>query len=381
MKNIKRNKDVINGCEDLEYLYKFDSFPVFMGCMDQPREEDILADMQWEISKSSGAIQLNPLLPLDVLYPESHGAGNVGSMWIEHHKKFAKFIQQQAPNSVLEIGGSHGILSREYKKETPIDWTILEPNPSPEKGVDAKFIKGFFDDKFTFDGEIDAIIHSHVFEHVYYPNEFISHISNFLEEGQKLIFSIPNMEEMLKRKYTNCINFEHTVFLTEPYIDYLLSKHGFNQVAKQYFKDDHSIFYAYVKDSSVETIELPSGLYEYNKKLYLNYIYYHEKLIKKLNEKIDKVKGGQPIYLFGAHVFAQYLIEFGLNTDRIECLLDNDKDKQGKRLYGTNLIVESPKILADVKNPIVILKAGVYNKEVADDIINNVNDTTSFFED
>ena len=93
MKNIERNKDVINGTEDLEYLYKFDSFPVFMGCIDQSIEEDILADMQWEISKSSGAIQLNPLLPLDVLYPESHGSGIVGSMWIEHHKKFAKFIQ------------------------------------------------------------------------------------------------------------------------------------------------------------------------------------------------------------------------------------------------------------------------------------------------
>jgi len=380
MKNIDRNKDVINGCEDLEYLYKFSSFPVFMGCMNQPRGDDILVDMQWEISKSSGVIQLNPLLPLDILYPESHGSGNVGSMWIEHHKKFAKFIQQQAPNSVLEIGGAHGILSREYKKGNSINWTILEPNPSPAEGVDATFIKGFFNDKFTFDGEIDTIIHSHVFEHVYYPNEFISHISKFLDEGQKLIFSLPNMEEMLKRKYTNCINFEHTVFITEPYVDYLLSKHGFRQVAKKYFKDDHSIFYAYVKDSSVETIELPSGLYEHNKKLYLDYVDYHKNLIKDLNEKIDKVKNDQPIYLFGAHVFAQYLIEFGLDTSRIICLLDNDTNKQGKRLYGTNMMVESPKVLENVDSPIVILKAGVYNQEVSNDILCNINPDTVFWE-
>ena len=69
----------------------------------------------------------------------------------------------------------------------------------------SSLIKGFFDDKLIFDGKIDTIIHSHVFEHVYFPDEFIKHISNFLEEGQKLIFSIPNMEEMLKRKYTNCL--------------------------------------------------------------------------------------------------------------------------------------------------------------------------------
>ena len=32
----------------------------------------------------------------------------------------------------------------------------------------------------------------------------------------------------------------------------------------------------------------------------------------------------QSIYLFGAHVFAQCLIEFGLDTSSIVCLLDND---------------------------------------------------------
>ena len=380
MKNIQRDKDVINECKDLEFLYKFDNFPVFMGCTNQSIEKDILVNMQWEISKGSGVIQLNPLLPLDILYPESHGSGNIGRMWAEHHQEFSKFIQHQSPNSVLEIGGAHGILSREYKKENPINWTILEPNPSPAKDVDATFIKGFFDDKFTFDGEIDTIIHSHVFEHVYYPDEFIGHISSFLNNGQNLIFSLPNMEEMLKRKYTNCINFEHTVFITEPYVEYLLSKHGFKQVAKQYFKDDHSIFYAYVKDSNTKTIELPKGLYEHNKKLYLDYVDYHKQLIKDLNVKIDNISGDQPIYLFGAHVFAQYLIEFGLDIGRIICLLDNDTNKQGKRLYGTNMMVESPKVLADVNNPIVILKAGVYNQEVSDDIVNNINFNVIFWE-
>ena len=75
MKNIQRNNNVINGNEDLEHLYKFEKFPVFMGCINQPIDRDILADMQWEISKGSGIIQLNPLLPLDILYPEEHGAG------------------------------------------------------------------------------------------------------------------------------------------------------------------------------------------------------------------------------------------------------------------------------------------------------------------
>jgi len=376
---IIRSHDVISGGE-IEKLYNMELFPVFIGCSKNPKENDKKSDMCWHISQHTGMIQLNPVLPLDLVYQEEHGSGSVGKLWLQHHKEFSKFIKKQKPLSILEIGGAHGILSREYKKENIIDWTILEPNPSPAEEVDAIFIKGFFDDKFTFDGEIDTIIHSHVFEHVYYPNEFVSHISNFLDEGQKLIFSLPNMEEMLKRKYTNCINFEHTVFITEPYVDYLLSKYGFRKVAKEYFKDDHSIFYAYVKDSGVETIELPSGLYQHNKKLFLDYVDYHKKLIKDLNERIDKVKSDQLIYLFGAHVFGQHLINSGLNTARIACILDNDKNKQGKRLYGSNLIVKSPKVLESFDNPIVIIKAGIYNQEIMSDILKNINPNTLFWE-
>ena len=140
LKTIQRNKDIINDFEDLEYLYKFQNFPAFMGCTSKSTEDDILVDMQWEISKNSGIIQLNPVLSLDVLYQYSHGSGTIGTIWLDHHKQFAKFIQKQMPKSIFEIGGLHGILSREYKKENNINWTILEPNPSPELDVDATFI-------------------------------------------------------------------------------------------------------------------------------------------------------------------------------------------------------------------------------------------------
>jgi len=380
MKLVSRLKNVINQEEDLELLDTLKNFPVFMGCVEHKREEDITADMTWAISRANGMLQLTNLIPLNILYKEDHDSGVVGSLWLEHHQEFANFINRFQPKSVLEIGGAHGILSREYGKKEAIDWVILEPNPSPVEGVDAEFIEGFFDDKFTLNREVDTVIHSHVFEHIYFPDQFLNSISKFIKDGQKLIFSLPNMEEMLRRKYTNCLNFEHTFFITEPYVEYLLSKKGFRRIDKKYFREDHSIFYAFIKDNQQKVIELPPNLYEYNKKIYLDYLEYHAELILKLNEKIHQSPKNQKIYLFGAHVFAQYLIELGLNTDRIICLLDNDKNKHGKRLYGTRMTVESPTILNDIENPIVILKAGVYNKEVSNEIINNINSSAIFWE-
>jgi hypothetical protein len=183
---------------------------------------------------------------------------------------------------------------------------------------------------------------------------------------------------MLKRKYTNALNFEHTIFLTEPYIEYLLSKYHFRVIKKEYFKEDHSIFYACVRDSKVKSSSLPKRLFEYNKKIFLEYVNYYHQLIDDLNSKIKKLQKDQKLYLFGAHIFSQYLISFGLNIKRIDCIIDNDFNKQGKRLYGTDFKVFSPKILSNNNDPVVILKAGVYNQEIKKDILENINVKTSF---
>ncbi|DAB29045.1 MAG TPA: methyltransferase [Sulfurimonas sp. UBA12504] len=377
MEVINRTKCEITGSNDLELLHTLKNFPVYMGTILQDRNKDLVADMCWSISKSSGLVELNKLIPLEILYPENH-AGAVGGTWDSHHDEFAKFLNQYVPKGIIEIGGAHGILSKKYQKYSEINWTIVEPNPIPIEGVKAKFIKCFFDDTFTFEEDYDTIVHSHVFEHIYHPDTFIGHLSSFMTDGKNLLFSIPNMQVMLERKYTNCINFEHTIFLTEPYIEYLLAKYGFKIDKKEYFMDDHSIFYGVIKDSTIESIVLDKKLYEKNKKLYLDYVDYHEKLVEELNKKIRQTNS--PLYLFGAHVFAQYLIAFGLGMDNIICLLDNDSNKQGRRLYGTDKQVQSPKILKEVKNPIVILKAGVYNNEIKKDILENINAQTEFWE-
>ena len=74
----------------------------------------------------------------------------------------------------------------------------------------------------------------------------------------------------------------------------------------------------------------------------------------------------------------QFLIQMGLDTNKIVSILDNDKNKQGKRLYGSNLFVESPKILENVVSPHIILKAGVYDNEIKSDILENINTTAIF---
>jgi len=364
--------------EELEHLYTFKKFPIFMGCSDNDVKDDITVDMNWCIGKDNGFIQLKELIPLDVLYSDSHGSGETGGIWDRHHKSFAEFINKFSPKSVFEIGGGHGILEINYQRYNNTPWTILEPNPKPMEGSKAKFINGFFTDNINLDFEYDTVVHSHVLEHIYDLNKFMSKLSSVMLDGKRLIFSLPNMHEMLVRKYTNCLNFEHTIFLTEPYIEFLLSKYGFSIEKKEYFLDDHSIFFSAIKTKTKMTnVKHTENLYDINKKTFNEFINYYQNSIIEINSKLNLEK---EIYLFGAHIFSQYLLSFGLDADVISCILDNNKGKQGRRLYGTNLLVKSPSCLKDIDSPQVILKAGIYNNEIKSDILKNINSNVEFIE-
>jgi hypothetical protein len=154
-----------------------------------------------------------------------------------------------------------------------------------------------------------------------------------------------------------------------------LSRHGFRILDKRFYLDDHSIFYAAVRDNNAAVSELAPALYENNKSLFLNYVNFHEELVSKINFELKEKEDN--VFLFGAHVQAQYLIGFGLNTSKIKAILDNDSKKHGKRLYGTNKLVSGPKVLKNMVNPIVIIRAGTFTNEIVSQI-KIINPSTRF---
>jgi hypothetical protein len=362
----QRTSDVVTGAADLEPLHTFAKFPVFMGTTHSPPEQDLFAPMEWMISRSSGAIQLGRLLPLELLYGASHGSGSVGALWQRHHDEFAAFIAGFSPRRVLEVGGGHGLLAQAYSKRASAEWTVIEPNPTPVPDCPATFIRGFFDESFRLDGNVDAFVHSHVLEHAYDPRAFLSLAAAVLEPGQRMFFSVPNLERMLELGYTNAINFEHTALLSESHIRWMLNEAGFAVETVMLFLDDHSVFYCALRVAEAQRHQ-PLARGADHGALYRSYVEHHRTLVDRLNS--ETAGTDSPCYLFGAHVFAQYLFSFGLDESRITAVLDNDRRKQGARLYGSRLMVESPSVLRATSRPKVILKAGVYNDEIRQQLL------------
>ena len=379
-KFIKHIRDVslLNNKPNLEHLHTFKKVPISMGCTSKEESKDILEDQIWDICKDTGIIQLRNPLPLKLVYSLPHNDG-IGKVWEEHYQSFASFIKSFKVKKILEIGGGAGRLGKLFLDKSPLHfWTMVEPNHSYQKLNHPNFthITKWFDNDYIIEDEYDAIVHSHVFEHVYDPLSFLKTIHNQMD-GEKIhIFSFPNLFRFLENRFTNALNFEHTTFLTEKITDILLKKVGFKLIKKEYY-GEHSIFYACKKTQPQDNIQFPLSIYKSNKDLFMDYVNFYQNEVNSLNQLINSQT---EVFLFGGHIFSQFLIFNGLKIDKINCILDNSSMKQNNRLYGTPFIVKSPKILKNYKNPSVILKTASYNEEIKNDILTNINNNTVFFE-
>ena len=316
----------------------------------------------WLICDSCGAIQIGEIFPTSHLYSRSHGSGLTGETWRQHHNLLAKIIAASGCRRVLEIGGGHGILSRLVTEITPAtQWTIVDPTADQRSIAHATVISDFFDEqKITL--RCDAVVHSHFLEHAHDPMRVLRGIWQILPVGGRHVFSIPDMRVMLERVQTNCITFEHTYMLDSETLDSALLRAGFEIVSKTKFSDGHSVMYDTRKTETPKLVR--AGRVPDSQILASRYFEHHKKDALAINCAANLWDGD--VYLFGAHVFSQSILSFGVNESAITGVLDNNLSKSGLRLYGTGLMVSDAQSIARARNPLVVLRAGSYNREIED---------------
>lgn len=336
-----------------------------MGTTNEEYSEDLFIDQEWLICEKCGTLQLGNLLPLDVLYAENHNAV-IGSLWLNHHKSFRNFVLQDEISSICEIGAAHGHLAKLILEEIKAEYLIIEPNPLFEDPR-IKIIDGWVEDNTEEISKFTTIIHSHVLEHIYHPFDFMNRLAKSLQPKASMYISFPNIEELIKAQGINSLNFEHTFFLHPENFEWILRRIGLKVDRVEKF-ENHSLFYKCSLDNQDQNALTPNppDITEYS----LEFIYMWENLrefVAKTNKQLKNTTS--EIFVFGAHVFAQGLINIGLETSNIKGIIDNDPAKQGKRLYGTRLKIFSPDVLASYDKPTVVLKASHYQNEVKRQIL------------
>jgi 2-polyprenyl-3-methyl-5-hydroxy-6-metoxy-1,4-benzoquinol methylase len=377
---------VLTGSKKFKKLISIKKFPTFLGVVEKKFKSEFL-DLNFWINKDSGTVQIYPRVPIHKLYFKSHGSGSIGQVWKNHHKLFLDLIFKYTKGNIIEIGGGHNSISiaNKIKKNYDIKIITFDPNSSLKKKIkNTRIVKNFFSRKRLVDNKIkpksiDLVVHSHLAEHIYDLRSFFLLINDYLSKDGHHIFSIPNMEAMIKQGFANTVNFEHPFYLNEILVDELLYITGFEILKKKYYKKDHSIFYVtkknYSRKSSFNNKKFYRKMFLQNYKIFSKFYSLWKKDVNNINKFLGTNK---KYYLFGAHIFSQFLIKFGLRLDNVLGILDNDTRKQNLYLYGTKIKVFSPNILKNKRSPLVIIRAAQYSQEIKKQILNKINSSTKF---
>jgi predicted SAM-dependent methyltransferase len=343
-----------------EVLLDLGDFPVFIGCVDSSfnPQLDLFHPMLWGFKEDGTFGVINPPDP-SLIYLNQHNE-LVGDTWVKHLEKFSLFVSNFIDGDVLEIGAGHCKLVDEVFKLNNkfTTWDIVEPNPLKETNVYGNIIKDFFPNNIN--KKYNTIINSHVLEHVQSAIEFLNNCYDHLSDYGQMIISIPNMKSMLDNNDLNLLMFEHLTYLPVHEVLALAEHTGFHVDNIEYF-NSHSIFIKMSKvkkengvfKTSLSKEEIDSIITSYSKNI-LN-------KVKLINSFLENNKN---FYIFGAHIFTQFLIQFGLNKEKLKGVVDNSKSKHNKRLYGTNLIVSSIEDILKLDNVALVLPAGNYEEEL-----------------
>jgi len=344
--------------------------PIYMGCVDPKISvaEDIFWPMEWGVKENSLFGVLNPPSPQEI-YKLQHN-DSVGEIWKSHHIEFAKFLSTEIQHGkILEIGSATGKLNNLFyslHKGPDVIWDTIEPNPVGHENLigGGRHIDGWFPEDCA-ETDYDAIVHSHVIEHVENPIEFLKEMNQKLRIDGKLIFSWPNMRAMLLNSDLNILMFEHLNYLSFNEMISLLEYTGF-KLKKDLNYSSHSIFIAATKVRESDTRQqYQSKVTNEELKLFgKNYGEGLSKIISNFNETLKNSKSRN--YIFGAHIFSQYLFANGLNLDLISGCFDNSDKKHNKRLYGWEISVHKPEreILSRKEPMTILLPMGSYEGEI-----------------
>jgi hypothetical protein len=187
---------------------------------------------------------------------------------------------------------------------------------------------------------------------MYNPRKFLSDL--FKSGVQDIVISIPDMKSILEKKVLLLVNVEHTFYIDVSYCLALFLSEGYTLKRINSF-EDHSIFFHFFIDKKQDCSW--NDLLTQGKKVVRYFL--------QIEEDYKRFEINEPFYIAPAGYYGQmmyYLLEHV--KDKVQGILDNDIQKQGLRLYGTDFLIEHPSKLEGKENVIIVLSESLYSEEI-----------------
>jgi len=160
------------------------------------------------------------------------------------------FLSREYRGSLLDIGGSTGVVAQHLVRTFDYAATILDPAPEElanAEQLDMKVVAGFLEDYAPGQGEcFDLIIMCQTIDHLLDARNSLAKIKNLLHPQGLFFVDIVDFRAVYlrNRSVEEAIKIDHPYYLTESAMEAYLKRAGFRILRKNYAPDHLHVGYA-----------------------------------------------------------------------------------------------------------------------------------------
>lgn len=305
-----------------------------------------LIELGYAICKNCGAVYQQPLVPWELMlkhysqfsnYTNPGRHGKPARTKIENVKRQVSKLNHHVENkgSLLQIGCSDGYTLSEFKKT---GWKVsgVDPSTSALKLANERYgisgIVGNFE-SVTKLGQYDAIVATHVLEHIYEPKSFLEKIKVHLKPEGLLLLEVPCLDrpETWPNGY---FTFEHVNYYSEQSLRSALSAAGFEIIDINITNEwvSSTVICVVAKPTTTSSVKTDKNEYLRARSIVDQYVSSEHRRgwgrIEK--EIIQNLKKYKSICIWGAGIHtSQLLAKTSLDTLNISTVVDMDAQKAG----------------------------------------------------
>lgn len=256
---------------------------------------------------------------------------------------------------VLDVGAGDGTFMKPFK-DLGCDVVGIEPSDCAVKEAKANgfnVVQGYLgaDTKMT-EGPFDVFVSRQVFEHIDDLSSIIAGIKKNIKYGAIGVIEVPSLEKAIKDNRFFDFFPDHVNYFSLHSLASLLIKNGFKILSlKHTMGDEYNV--AVVKYNGIGIVEDLSELLDNSNLLINNF----DAFLKNRNAE------SQTIGVWGAGAKGLTIMSRSKASNLISCVLDSDKNKQGRYTPISNIkIVDPHDGLRECDN--IVILAIAYQKSI-----------------
>ena len=264
-----------------------------------------------------------------------------------------KYVSKDA--NLLECGAGNGRFIRALKQHGYTHLSAADPSEESisrmqEAGVQA-YISNVYSEVLPDEYEkYDAVFLFEVAEHLLFPRKGIANLQAMLKPNGFFFISVPDYSQIGEDPFPipNHFNLEHINYFSEKSLDYLMAQHGMECVDQKH--EGMTLIQIYQK-TCLKPLQIKDNSTAYAIQKYLKRQKCQREELNRVIETLREKKCELAVWGTGSYVMSLFATT-ELQQCNIKCFIDNNKIKQGRKMY--NYPIYSPAFLKDTPYTILI---------------------------